>query len=810
MTLDATLPIAVIEGNGVATQFSYNFYVSIAEHVKVTIQDRSVIPYADTLLNPNAYALDLANKRVTYPITGTPLNNTKVIIIERIVPLAQSTDLRSQSGYFAEDFEDGLDYLMQAVQQINAKLQRALIAPVGSSLDLQSFLDEYNEASANIQAAISLVASAFFVDVFTSSSLTFTFTQDHNGRLLRASPPLAGQVLTLPAIASLTLPYQLCVKLEGGDGTATVVPSGADTIDGLTSVALSTIGEWAMIVADNSGASAYDWTVIRNASVGSASIADGSVTTSKLADNAVTAAKVGNSQITMAKIANQTASSLIGVAGGTATAPAPIVIAENSFPARATGGVIKGFTFGSGFTVDDGSSTVTVTGGGGGGTPDDNSVSTIKIQNNAVTAAKIATDTITGNEIANNAIGTGEIANSAVTLAKMANLAAYNILANVTNASAAPAGLAIANNSLVAKGTGNIKSFSLPQFTFDDTGNAITLSAGQVGLTELSTTVNALFDGILGVNVYSYDNTGSPFTFNSTHRGSVINVNTSGGAVSITLPQISGSTNPYAFIVKRTAGSSAITLNRSSTDTFNGGVNTSFVLPTTIGSAVLVIADFSGATAGQWTTFSLGADIAAGSITATELASNAVTTSKILDANITTAKIAASAVTSTELASNSVSFPKIVDGHVTTAKLQGQAVTTDKIADGSVTTVKIADGAVGLTQMSVTANSYMSSVPFGAVETISATITLTESNKGTFYNVTSTSTTTITLPTISGTAVPMWFMFRRQSGSAAVTIAASGGNTINGTATLGTTAGNWIWIVADHSGATAGNWYILS
>ena len=63
----------------------------------------------------------------------------------------------------------------------------------------------------------------------------------------------------------------------------------------------------------------------------------------------------------------------------------------------------------------------------------------------------------------------------------------------------------------------------------------------------------------------------------------------------------------------------------------------------------------------------------AGTVDATNLASNAVTTAKITDANVTTAKIA--------------------DANVTTAKIADANVTTAKLADGAVTAAKIAGGA---------------------------------------------------------------------------------------------------------------------
>ena len=73
-----------------------------------------------------------------------------------------------------------------------------------------------------------------------------------------------------------------------------------------------------------------------------------------------------------------------------------------------------------------------------------------------------------------------------------------------------------------------------------------------------------------------------------------------------------------------------------------------------------------------------------GTVTATMLASDSVTTVKILNANVTAAK----------LASDSVETAKIVDLNVTTGKLAGEAVTTAKIADLNVTNGKLAADSV--------------------------------------------------------------------------------------------------------------------
>ena len=93
-----------------------------------------------------------------------------------------------------------------------------------------------------------------------------------------------------------------------------------------------------------------------------------------------------------------------------------------------------------------------------------------------------------------------------------------------------------------------------------------------------------------------------------------------------------------------------------------------------------------------------------GTVTATMLASDSVTTAKITDANVTAAKLAAdsvetakivnAAVTAAKLAADSVETAKIVDSNVTAAKLASDSVTTAKILDANVTDAKLAANSV--------------------------------------------------------------------------------------------------------------------
>lgn len=78
-----------------------------------------------------------------------------------------------------------------------------------------------------------------------------------------------------------------------------------------------------------------------------------------------------------------------------------------------------------------------------------------------------------------------------------------------------------------------------------------------------------------------------------------------------------------------------------------------------------------------------------GVVTAAKLASNAVETAKIKDANVTAAKLASDSVTTT----------KILDANVTAAKMAANSVATANIVDANVTTAKIANDAVDDTKV---------------------------------------------------------------------------------------------------------------
>ena len=89
-----------------------------------------------------------------------------------------------------------------------------------------------------------------------------------------------------------------------------------------------------------------------------------------------------------------------------------------------------------------------------------------------------------------------------------------------------------------------------------------------------------------------------------------------------------------------------------------------------------------------------GSVIEDGTIDSKDLASDSITTDKILDGAVTADKIADGAITEVKMASDSITTDKLKDGAITSSKIAPDAITTDKVADLSLTGAKIQNGAI--------------------------------------------------------------------------------------------------------------------
>ena len=123
--------------------------------------------------------------------------------------------------------------------------------------------------------------------------------------------------------------------------------------------------------------------------------------------------------------------------------------------------------------------------------------------------------------------------------------------------------------------------------------DAMTMVLSSAGLLSLGS--------ILGTFSYL---TSTSYTFTDAQRGNFINMNPS-GTCAITLPELSTITTPVMYLIRRAATTTAITLTAAGTNLFAAGAHSgtttsTYAIPTTVGTVVLIYGVTSGSYANKW------------------------------------------------------------------------------------------------------------------------------------------------------------------------------------------------------------------
>lgn len=115
-------------------------------------------------------------------------------------------------------------------------------------------------AAASAASAAAALASAIFRDVVyvDNSDSPITIAQADNGKLYSIDSSGGAVSITLPAIAGLTLPFNVTFVLRVAGNPVTINRSSTDTIAGETSKIISIVNEAAQLVADTDSAP-DDW-----------------------------------------------------------------------------------------------------------------------------------------------------------------------------------------------------------------------------------------------------------------------------------------------------------------------------------------------------------------------------------------------------------------------------------------------------------------------------------------------------------------------------------------------------------------------
>lgn len=150
-----------------------------------------------------------------------------------------------------------------------------------------------------------------------------------------------------------------------------------------------------------------------------------------------------------------------------------------------------------------------------------------------------------------------------------------------------------------------------------------------------------------------------------------------------------------------------------------GNIYTNTITANQIAAGTITAAEIAGSTitgskiaAGTITASNISTD----TITAAQIASNAITANELAADSVTAGKILAGSVSADKIAVNAVTAVKIAAGSIETDKLGVNAVTADKIATNSITALQIATNAITADELSVGAVKAVN-IEAGAVKT---------------------------------------------------------------------------------------------
>ena len=264
------------------------------------------------------------------------------------------------------------------------------------------------------------------------------------------------------------------------------------------------------------------------------------------------------------------------------------------------------------------------------GTLGTNQVATAAIQANAITAAKIASGTITATEIADATITGTKLVNDTVTATQ---IAANAITASELADNAVDTAAIAANAVTTAKITDANVTYA-----------KLSLSDGDIPGAKIAT------GGITATQLAANSVAASELSDDAVDTAAIVD-----GAV--TAVKIATNTITANQIAANAIGASELADNAVDTAAIADGAVTAAKL--------------------------------SGTIAASSIADDAVTTAKILDDAVTSAKLAANAVDAAALADNAVDSGAIASNAVIEAKIAANAVVNAKIADGTITAAKL-------------------------------------------------------------------------------------------------------------------------
>lgn len=226
--------MAPYTGNGSTTTYAYAFPIVESSDLIVTRYDTSTIPVPGVLVLNTDYTVTGVGTAGGNVVLTTALPLNYKLLIQRVVPVVQDTDIRNQGPYFPEIIESSFDYLTLICQQILEQVNRTFVTP---ELDLQTAPLQLPNIATRANQFFAFDGSGNPVAA-ASVSMTFVVSSYMQTLLAAASAPAAKALLQATLMEDTTDQSKQVQQVLSGISPGTTrnwtYPDFSDTYLGLT------------------------------------------------------------------------------------------------------------------------------------------------------------------------------------------------------------------------------------------------------------------------------------------------------------------------------------------------------------------------------------------------------------------------------------------------------------------------------------------------------------------------------------------------------------------------------------------------
>lgn len=225
MTLSTTTCRASFNGTGTTGPFSFSFpFNDDSEIVAFTVKDNVIT--------------DLLSSQFTLTGEGTATGGTlttssvvpsgTTLVIMRVLPLTQTTDLENNGAFFAETHEQAIDRLTMQIQQLQEQINRCLRFPKDYATD-----QELTSGRAGCYLSFDANGSVAYVSsvTFSAASATAVFVSAPTYQIAAGATevilvnsdaadvtvtPQSGDTIEMGASITLTVQYEAVHLIKSG------------------------------------------------------------------------------------------------------------------------------------------------------------------------------------------------------------------------------------------------------------------------------------------------------------------------------------------------------------------------------------------------------------------------------------------------------------------------------------------------------------------------------------------------------------------------------------------------------------------